>query len=74
MTGIIPAILGGLAHTAVFIGAPMGVGYLSAQPIPDCYYEPVRTVRYIGPDAPNYQFEVAGCEFRANADKYVVVE
>jgi len=67
-------ILKGLTMAAAFIGAPYYFGTQhGVEPLP-CAQEPIRVVRWTGPDAPSYQFEVAGCEFSANADKYTVVE
>lgn len=70
---MIGAILEGLTMGVAFILTPYYMGTQHGVEPPACYNDPVRVVRWVGPDAPSYTFEVAGCEFRANADRYVVV-
>jgi len=71
---MLPTILHGLTMALAFIATPYYFGTQHGVEPLDCAKDPIRVVRYVGPDAPNYQFEVAGCEYRANADKYVVVD
>lgn len=53
-----------------------GLGVVALQDaekgIPACYYEPIRTVKWVG--QPGYSFEVAGCDYQAKKDRLVVIK
>ena len=57
---------------AVATGAGAIVGNDMAKPIPACYYEPIRLVKWS--DQPGYSFEVAGCDYQAKKDRLVIQE